>query len=269
MGVIYSVSDIHGDYEALIDTLSLVDLNSNKNNKLVFLGDYISRGKDSCKVLYHVKDLEEKYPNKVIVLIGNHEQMFLDWYNNKAEFSWLFEDQKFMTVKSFFETNKWDSFFKNPLQLKKYTLRMNNLIKSEIKKEHSELLQWLNSKSDKLFYETKNQIYVHAGICEVDSELWKHATEPYEFTWKYPAEIGSFYKDIIAGHISTVEVSKDNSYLGRIFWDGQSHFYIDGDTVKSGVVPLLKYDINTGIYSSYKKDDSESWTEYHITKLLK
>lgn len=41
------------------------------------------------------------------------------------------------------------------------------------------------------------------------------------------------------------------------------------DVVKSRGVPLLKYDISTGIYSSYKKYDNEFWVEYDITKLLK
>ncbi len=265
MGVIYSVSDIHGDYEALIDTLSLVDLNSDRNNKLLFLGDYISRGKDSCKVLYHIKNLEEKYPNQVVVLIGNHEQMFLDWYCSEDEFIWLSQDQQLLTTKSFFKTEQWDYFFRELLHLKRFTLRMSNFIKGEMKKEHPELLHWLFSKSKEFFYETETQIYVHAGVCEVDSELWKHATEPHEFTWKYPAETGTFYKDIIAGHVSTVEVSNDNSYLGKVFWDGQSHFFIDGETIKSNIVPLLKFNTCTGQYSSYKKQDG-SWVEYHITK---
>src|SRR5690625_4891803 len=107
MEVIYSISDIHGDYEALIDTLSLVDLDSDRNNKLFLLGDYINIGEDSCRVLYHIKDLEEKYPNQVVVLIGNHEQMFLSWYFNEDEFIWLSQDQKLLTTKSFFTGEQW------------------------------------------------------------------------------------------------------------------------------------------------------------------
>lgn len=36
MSTIYSISDIHGCYEAMLDTLNLVDLESDKNNKLLF-----------------------------------------------------------------------------------------------------------------------------------------------------------------------------------------------------------------------------------------
>lgn len=78
MAVIYSMSDIHGDYDAMMDTLSLVDLDSDKEIKLILLGDYIDRGKDSFGVLNYVKQLEENYPEQIVVLIGNHEEMFMD-----------------------------------------------------------------------------------------------------------------------------------------------------------------------------------------------
>lgn len=264
--MIYAISDIHGCYEAMIDTLRLVDLESSKINKLIFLGDYINRGKHSCKVLYHIKNLEEKYPNQVVVLIGNHEQMFLKWYCNDDEFLWLSNDHELLTTRSFLKTAQWNNAFRELLHLKRITPRMGNFIKGEIKNEHPELMQWLLSKRKEFYYETETQVYVHAGVCEIDSELWKHATEPHEFTWKYPAETGSFYKDIIAGHISTVDVSNDNNYLGKVFWDGQSHFYIDGETVESNLVPLLKFNTNTGVYSSYEKQSEDTWVEYQIAK---
>lgn len=113
MTTVYSISDIHGCYEALVDTLSLVDLESNKNNKLLFLGDYISRGKDSCKVLYHIKNLEERYPTQVVVLIGNHEQMFLDWYCDKDEFMWLSHDEQLLTTKVFLKQHIGNMFLEN------------------------------------------------------------------------------------------------------------------------------------------------------------
>lgn len=143
---------------------------------------------------------------------------------------------------------------------------MSNFIKGELKKVHTGLLEWLLSKREEFYYETENQIFVHAGICETDSDLWKHATDPHEFTWKYPAETGTFYKDIIAGHVSTVEVSNDRGYFGKVFWDGQSHFFIDGQTVDSNLIPLLKFDTCAGVYSSYEKQIDGSWNEYKITK---
>lgn len=46
-------------------------------------------------------------------------------------------------------------------------------------------------------------------------------------TGKYPPSIGAFYKDIIVGHVAASSVARDPDFKG-IFYDGESHFYIDG-----------------------------------------
>lgn len=103
MPTIYSMSDIHGYYESMIESLNIVDLDSDKENKLILIGDYVDGGKDSCRVLYHIKKLEETYPNQVKVLLGNHDKMFIDWYKGLEDDSqWLFHDVKLLTIKSFF-----------------------------------------------------------------------------------------------------------------------------------------------------------------------
>lgn len=265
MPTIYAISDIHGFFDKMMDTLSLVDLDSNKDNQLIFLGDYVNRGTKSCQVLYRIKELEEMYPEQVVVLMGNHDQMLIDWWGE--DFSqWLEQDQELMTTRSFFTDDQWDCMLKNVQVLKNPRREMNSLLKSEIKNNHRELLQWLFSKEDSLYYETANQIFVHAGICEVDKELWKYATEQNEFTWKFPAETGSFYKDIIAGHISSVDISEDENYLGKVYWDNENHFFIDGETNRSHVIPLLAYDTDTRLYSSHEKNHENKWIKFSITK---
>ena len=241
MAVIYSMSDIHGDYDAMMDTPSLVELDSDKENKLILLGDYIDRGKDSFGVLNYVKQLEENYPEQVVVLIGNHEEMFMDWLRLNDEFKWLIQENNFNTVESFFSKEVFNAMTSEiGIENASYS-KVSAYMIGKIKEHHPELLKWLFNKEQKpLFYETDRQIYVHAGICEVDESLWKQATERSEFIWKYPAETGLFYKDIIAGHISTTEIANDISCLGKVCWDQESHFFIDGDTRASSIVPLLK-----------------------------
>lgn len=265
MSILYIISDIHGFFDEMMDTLSLVDLDANTANKLIFLGDYVNRGTKSCQVLYKIKELEETYPNQLIVLMGNHDQMFIDWW--KEDFlQWLEQDHDLKTTRSFFTNEQWHCLLKKFQTLKNPKIEVNALLKSEIEIKHKELLQWLFAKKDSLYYETAIQIFVHAGICEVDEELWKHATEHNEFTWKFPAETGYFYKDIIAGHVSTVTVAEDENYLGKVYWDNESHFFIDGETNRSNVIPLLKYDTGKKLYSSYEKSHEGKWVEFPIAK---
>lgn len=103
------MSDIHGCYEAMMDTLRLVDLDTSEENKLILLGDYVDGGADSCRVLYHIKHLEEQYPKQVITLLGNHEKMFIDWYTTLDDKSrWLTHDFNLLTIKSFFSGERFE-----------------------------------------------------------------------------------------------------------------------------------------------------------------
>ncbi|MBP1309078.1 serine/threonine protein phosphatase 1 [Paenibacillus sp. 1182] len=129
------------------------------------------------------------------------------------------------------------------------------------------VIDWL--KGLPFYYETNNQIFVHAGVDEEAEELWKWGSEDYYFCSKYPHTTGKFLKDIIAGHVSTSEITGTSGYH-NVYWDKQSHFYIDGDTRVSKTIPVLKYDTVSGEYSSFekiKKDDcSFVWQEYVLKK---
>jgi hypothetical protein len=70
------IGDIHGDYDALHTILSKISYErflSEDHNKLIFLGDYIDRGRRSPEVLYTVCFLKTKFPQSVILMRGNHE----------------------------------------------------------------------------------------------------------------------------------------------------------------------------------------------------
>ena len=115
--------------------------------------------------------------------------------------------------------------------------------------------------------EEDDEYWKHEGTDEEDEEYWKHTCEDYYFACKYPYSVGKFYKDIIAGHISTSVITGDADYH-KVYWDKESHFYIDGKTEKSKIIPVLKYDTATGVYSSFEKkarcDGSFTWQEYRI-----
>lgn len=85
--MIYAMSDIHGCIGELQKNMEQVDLGG--DNRIVFCGDYIDYGDSSYYVLKYLWDLQKKYgAEKVVVLKGNHEQMFLDWGLQKHIFRW-------------------------------------------------------------------------------------------------------------------------------------------------------------------------------------
>ncbi len=203
---IYAMSDIHGCFDAFESALSLIDLSG--DNKLILLGDYID-GKDNYSVLNKIMCLQTQYGiEKIIALLGNHEEFVIDGFSSIDSSGKIFESDK------------------------KYVDWMKNLPR---------------------YYETDKQIFCHAGICEEAEDFWKWSTDDYVFTSKFPAQFGEFYKDIIAGHIGTSGISGDSSFHD-IYFDGKSHFYIDGTTLESGFIPILMYDTEKEKYYSIKDD---------------
>ena len=253
----FIVSDIHGYLDVLIETLKMIDLKTNKDNKLIFLGDYIDYGDKSCQTLYYIKELMENNPNQVVALLGNHEEAFLQWLSNPtSEVQWLMEDKDFKTIKTFITEDEYKLIAEND-----DILYISKLVANMIKKNHRELLIWL--KKLLYYFETDNQIFVHAGIEEEAEELWRLGTPKEYFTSKFPPSKGYFYKDIVAGHVGTSEFRK-NKELHEVYWDKKSHFYIDGTTKNSKIIPILKYNVESGAYTSFRKTDENNWQEYKV-----
>jgi predicted phosphodiesterase len=70
------VGDIHGDLHSLQKILQKIDYLEylrNEANLLIFLGDYIDRGKFSLEVLILLCQLKNMFPNNLFLLRGNHE----------------------------------------------------------------------------------------------------------------------------------------------------------------------------------------------------
>lgn len=91
-GVGAFVGDLHGDFEALSSILYQTDffnlMETNANLFLIFLGDYGDRGKKIIETIYGVIELKIHYPNNIILLRGNHEEIFIaEEYGTLDEFT--------------------------------------------------------------------------------------------------------------------------------------------------------------------------------------
>lgn len=105
--------------------------------------------------------------------------------------------------------------------------------------------RWLRSLP--VVVETDQQIFVHAGIDEEAGPWWRLGYEDWYFCSKFPPTLGSYDKDIIAGHVGAPGLAGDDCFEGA-FWDGESHYYIDGATELTGRITVLRYDVVRGGY---------------------
>ena len=217
---IYAMSDIHGYLNEFEYALSKVDLSG--DNMLILLGDYI-HGPDSYGVLDRIMGLQEKYgTEKVIALLGNHEEMAVNS-------SWNIGEKRFVID---------DNYDRN---------------------EDDKYIEWMSKLP--LYYVVGNTIFAHAGIDEEAAAegYWELGTGDYYYTSKFPADIGkidNFDMKIVAGHVGTYKIARSNCYHD-IYYDGGSHYYIDGTVKLSGEIPVLMYDTEKDNY--YRITDSAEY----------
>lgn len=171
------IGDIHGCYnelKSLLDKLEKSKKYNKKTDRLIFLGDYIDRGSDSRLVIELIRKLQKTNKN-VIALMGNHEDMLLDYLDGNDN-SWLYNGAE-KTADSY---NGHDAEFK-----------------SDIK--------WIRTLP--LYYKDKNFIYVHAGL-DLTKPLNKQAKET--LLWIREDFIYStikYNKRVVYGHTPSFFVS--------------------------------------------------------------
>jgi serine/threonine protein phosphatase 1 len=96
-----AVGDIHGNLPALSDLLDQLRPELTAADTVVFLGDYIDRGPDSCGCIDAIVRLQREGPARVVGLLGNHEEWFLRTLNDYTKHSWLVGMEGFVTIRSY------------------------------------------------------------------------------------------------------------------------------------------------------------------------
>lgn len=129
---LYICSDLHGQYGPFMRRLDQLGnlctiIDEGSEDKLILLGDYIDGpGGKSGILLEKIYTLQTCFPDRVIALRGNHEQMLLEWleaylhpepestdeYGLPAWSDWLNTDPDMETFRSLISREQWDFFQK-------------------------------------------------------------------------------------------------------------------------------------------------------------
>ena len=81
MDRLIAIGDIHGEIDKLNSLLDKIK--PDEKDKIIFLGDYIDRGKNSKEVIDKLIDLAKT--TECIFLMGNHEEMLLNLLKTKKQ----------------------------------------------------------------------------------------------------------------------------------------------------------------------------------------
>ena len=221
---IYCMSDIHGCLAEFEEALSLVMEHLEEPETMICLmGDYIHGGTDNYEVLDKIMNLQYQYgSDKVLALMGNHEELVL--------------------------------LGDSPIN---YMIEAHGEEIDHDDGEDDKYIQWMENLPR--YYSEGKTIFVHAGIDEEAGDLWEWGTGDEMFVGKYPAETGKIEgldMKVVAGHVGTAEISGDPRFHD-IYYDGASHYYIDGTVLESRIIPVLLVDTDEDKY--YRVTESGNW----------
>ncbi|MGQ8873309.1 metallophosphoesterase [Paenibacillus sp. TSA_86.1] len=216
------ISDIHGCHAEFKQLLEIVNYNP-AQDRLILIGDYVSRGPDSKKVVDLV--IELVHENGAIALQGNHDQRFVRVIKNQAsekEVSKFFDKGGRETLQSYCQTN----IVENSYHMKE--------VQDFVMDQFSHHIDFL--KDLPYFYEDDEYIYVHAGLNPLVSSLSEQDPhdllyiKEYFYTNKNPMD-----KIIIFGHTVTKDIH--NSFD---IWFGGDKIGIDGGCSFGGQLNCLE-----------------------------
>lgn len=91
---VYAIGDVHGRADLLSSLIDFIGKHSEDNGiepRVFFLGDIVDRGPDSREAMEIVCDILKRWPESRL-LLGNHDQLFLDAMTSQTYVDKWFED---------------------------------------------------------------------------------------------------------------------------------------------------------------------------------
>ncbi len=182
----YIVGDIHGQYGKLESLFNYLLQKIRPDDVIIFIGDYLDRGPSSYAVIEFLIDISRKF--KTVFIMGNHEKMFLDYYETGQNYELYIRNGGISTIKSYIAEC---GSLKLP---EKHVIFFNNLVH---------------------YYEEDDFIAVHAGLNPDTDSLDKQ--ENFDLMWireNFFLADKKWGKTVIFGHTPTPILNgTDNVYF--------------------------------------------------------
>lgn len=186
------IGDIHGGLRALHQIIERA--NVTPNDTLIFLGDYVDGWSQSPEVIDYLIAL--KASHNCICILGNHDELFLEWLNESKDNPLWYKHGGESTVLAYAKVS--------PETIKKHILFLQSL--------------------EKYHLDDQNRLFIHAGFTNLngvdyeyfpklfcwDRTLWETALALDKNMKKndvmYPKRL-SLYKEIYIGHTPVTRIN--------------------------------------------------------------
>ena len=218
---IFAIGDVHGCLKELTSLTKKILSNKKfiqKDDLLIFLGDYIDRGPNSKQVIDRILELKKDKIN-IVFLLGNHEEFMIDFlFNNNNN------------IKDWINFGADQTFRSYGIEIVEFIkegfddVTIDNLRKSLIEKMGDPHINFF--KNLKLNYTTNKYLFVHGGIdpekkFENQSKkdfLWHRSENFFSHDFKYERVIvhGHTPEENIVDHPFRINVDTGCYFSGKL-----------------------------------------------------
>lgn len=213
----YVIGDVHGRRDLLDALAEAIEADDGAaplaDSTVVLLGDLIDRGNDSAGVIRLVRKWQKK--RRIRVLMGNHEEMFLQSFEDKEVLRHFLKHGGRETILSFGLSRK--QF--NTLDIDRLFSELHKLVPPKIR-------QFLGSFEDVIV--AGDYLFVHAGI---DPTLPLDQQRRSDYLWireRFLRHKGPLPKVVVHGHTIYDEVMDRGTRIG-----------IDTGAFRTGILTAL------------------------------
>ncbi len=155
------IGDIHGNFNSLKELLKIADFKV-KEDRLIFLGDYIDGFDQPVEVVEHLIEINEASPFENIFLMGNHDSWMVELLEDDLD---MFRDHAYIQSKH----SLW--MRQGGKETYESYLKLNDEDILKHKSEFYDILKYYHIEDDRL--------YIHAGF---DPDKGFEATKNTDFT---------------------------------------------------------------------------------------
>ena len=231
--IAYVVGDIHGHLKQLLNIQNKIQEDSNKTpgkKLLIYLGDYIDRGVDSKDCINSLINFKPANFD-IVYLLGNHEQMLLDFISGKngSLYLWI-SNGGLETLQSYGQ--KMENYIDDNLELS-FDKKIYEKFINFLPQEHKNFFYKL-----KLNYQWGDYYFVHAGI---DPGIPLNKQKKQTMLWTRDRSFLNsdkpFEKLIVHGHTPSRKIIKKNNRI-----------CLDTGVFYTGILSCAKISNNNIIY---------------------
>ena len=221
----FAIGDIHGERAALDRLISRMP-ELTPDDTLLFIGDYLDRGADSKGVIECVRTIQRESRAKVVVLRGNHEDKWIQCYDDP--------DIGFLLPGGNGCGATFRSFTGAPALKPGEAVVGEEFVRLLDVRAWmpADVLAWLNSLT--FWYEDDHALYVHAGLQSADG-AWKHPRDsnPVHLMWAREPSFFKRYKGkrVVFGHTPVSDLPDVPRGEGPSPFEDPREVWVRGDLV--------------------------------------